>query len=144
MLLIAGYILTAIFCSRSDAVSKGLYEFILMNSERLQNGETLTYLGSPINTETQLVRYRYCFSYFIATSTRSSGLYIVRSRAALTGRIISILITLTVGWWGIPWGPIMTVKCIYSDTAKNGDPADTVGGILRYLTDGTSFSYSDR
>lgn len=132
-ILIAGYIIAAVFYSRSDSVSKDLYEFISMNSERLQNGETLDYLGSPINKETRLVRYRYCFSYIIATSTRNSGLYIIGSRQALTGRIICILISFLVGWLGFPWGIIRTVQCIFVDTAKNGDLADTVGGILKGL-----------
>lgn len=143
IILAAGYIMAALISNESDSVSQGLFEFIAMNCERLQSGETLEYLGSPINMGTRLVRYRYCFSYFIATSTRSSGLYIIGSRKALGARIVCILTTFFAGWWGIPWGPIKSVQCLFADIAKNGDLADTVGGILKSLNADTSSVFSD-
>lgn len=140
---IAGYVMAAVLGSKGDSASKELLVFILANSERLQNGETLYYLGSPINMETRLVRYRYCFSYIIATSTRSSGLYILGSRQALRGRLMCIFSTLFAGWWGFPWGPVKTVQSIFVDTVKDGDLSDTVSGFLKRLTANTEAIFSN-
>ncbi len=136
-LIISGYILVAVIGTKGDSASKALIGFILENGERLQNGETLDYLGSPINTATRLVRYRYSYSYIIATSTNSSGFYILGSRQALNVRIMCIFSTLFVGWWGFPWGSIKTVQSIFVNTASGGDLSDTVGGFLRRFTDDT-------
>lgn len=142
-LIIAGFIMAAILGVKGDSASKELLGFILANSERLQNGETLDYLGSPINTETRLVRYRYCFSYIIATSTRSSGLYILGSRQALKWRLMCIFSTLFAGWWGFPWGPVKTVQSIFADTVSGGDLSDTVSGFLKSLTSDTEPVFSN-
>lgn len=142
-LIISGYIMVLILGMKGDAASKELLGFILTNSERLQNGETLDYLGSPINTETRLVRYRYSFSYVIATSTRSSGLCILGSRQARSCRILCILSTLFAGWWGIPWGPVKTIQSVFVDTASGGDLSDTVSGFLRQLTADTEPIFSN-
>lgn len=142
-LVITGFIMVAILGVKGDTASKELIGFILLNSERLQNGETLDYLGSPINTETRLVRYRYCFSYIIATSTRSSGLYILGSRQALKWRLMCIFSTLFAGWWGFPWGPVKTVQSIFADTVSGGDLSDTVSGFLKSLTSDTEPVFSN-
>lgn len=142
-LIIAGFIMAAILGVKGDSASKELLGFILANSERLQNGETLDYLGSPINTETRLVRYRYSFSYIIATSTRSSGLCILGSRQALRCRLMCIFSTLFAGWWGFPWGPVKTVQSIFADTVSGGDLSDTVSGFLMRLTADTEPIFSN-
>ena len=54
-LIISGYILVAVIGTKGDSASKALIGFILENGERLQNGETLDYLGSPINTDRKSV-----------------------------------------------------------------------------------------
>ena len=131
-LIIAGFIMAAILGVKGDSASKELLGFILANSERLQNGETLDYLG-----------YRYSFSYIIATSTRSSGLCILGSRQALRCRLMCIFSTLFAGWWGFPWGPVKTVQSIFADTVSGGDLSDTVSGFLMRLTADTEPIFSN-
>ena len=132
--VIAGFVMVAIIGTSGDNASKELLGFILANSERLQNGETIDYHGSPINTETRLVRYRYSFSYLIATSTRSSGLCVLGSRQAMKTRLMCVFSTLFAGWWGFPWGPIKTVQSIF---------VDTVSGFLMRLTADTEPIFSN-
>lgn len=142
-LIIAGFIMAAILGVKGDSASKELLGFILANCERLRNGETIDYHGSPINTETRLVRYRYSFSYLIATSTRSSGLCVLGSRQAMKTRLMCVFSTLFAGWWGFPWGPIKTVQSIFVDTVSGGELSDTVSGFLLRLTADTEPIFSN-
>jgi hypothetical protein len=73
--------------------------------------------ASQIQLELQrgakFVVYSYCISLILVTFRRPSEIYFL---PAGTGRIrkglSSSLITLLLGWWGIPWGPVYSVKSL--------------------------------
>jgi hypothetical protein len=73
--------------------------------------------ASQIQLELQrgakFVVYSYCISLILITFRRPSEIYFL---PAGTGRIrkglSSSLITLLLGWWGIPWGPVYSVKSL--------------------------------
>src|SRR5437588_10947549 len=67
-----------------------------------------------INFELQrgakFVIYTYCVSILVMTFKRGSPVHFVRSgESAVTKGLPYSLISLLLGWWGIPWGPIWTV-----------------------------------
>ncbi len=61
----------------------------------------------------KFVSYQYCISLLFVTFKRNSDIYFVRSyeKAAAKGLGFTAL-SLLMGWWGIPWGPIHTISCI--------------------------------
>jgi len=79
-----------------------------------------------INTELQaggkFVLYRYTISLLVVTLRRSSDVYFVRSneRAAVKGLPYTML-TLIMGWWGIPWGPIYTIGSLATNMGGGKD-----------------------
>ena len=79
-----------------------------------------------INTELQsggkFVVYRYCISLVVITLRRSSDVYFIRSneKASIKGMGYTLL-TLVMGWWGIPWGPIYTVGSLATNLAGGKD-----------------------
>ena len=45
----------------------------------------------------------------------SKPVFIPRGKGTLGPAIPYILISLLFGWWGIPWGPIFTIKSLYTN-----------------------------
>ena len=62
----------------------------------------------------KFVMYQYCISILILTFKRSSNVYFIRheENAILKGLPFTLL-TLLLGWWGIPWGPIYTIQSVW-------------------------------
>jgi hypothetical protein len=62
-----------------------------------------------VNFEVQrggkFVLYSYCVSLLIVTFKRPSEIYFIRSGESAIGRAMPwTLLTILLGWWGIPWG----------------------------------------
>lgn len=64
----------------------------------------------------KFVVYHYSISIIVMTFRRSSDIYFVKAgeNATLKG-IPYTLISLFLGWWGIPWGPIYTIGSLYTN-----------------------------
>jgi hypothetical protein len=58
----------------------------------------------------RFVIYQYCMSVVIMTFKRPSDIYFIPSgeNAIKKGLGFSV-ISLLLGWWGVPWGPIYTI-----------------------------------
>ncbi len=61
----------------------------------------------------KFVVYQYCVSLLVVSLYRSSEVHFIRSNesAVLHGMKYTLL-SLALGWWGIPFGPIFTVAAI--------------------------------
>lgn len=58
----------------------------------------------------KFVIYQYCISIIIVTLKRSSNIYLVRAGESAVSKGLGFsFISLLLGWWGIPWGPIYTI-----------------------------------
>lgn len=137
VLLAAGPVIAVGFDKRQNENNRKLIGFIAQNYEALAGGATLDYNGTPMTAQSRLTRYRYCYSYIIMTSSRSSGFYLADGTAndeeAKNAKLTCQLITALSGWWGIPWGIIYSVQYLVSNAAKNGTNDETVGGIMQKL-----------
>jgi hypothetical protein len=61
----------------------------------------------------KLVCYHYCVSIVVMTFRRASdAYYIPAGENAVAKGLPWTLLTLVLGWWGIPWGPIFTVQSL--------------------------------
>ena len=61
----------------------------------------------------KIVCYHYCVSLLVITLRRSSdAYYIPAGESAVSKGLPWTLLTLVMGWWGIPWGPIFTVQSL--------------------------------
>ena len=61
----------------------------------------------------KLVCYHYCVSIVVMTFRRASdAYYIPAGETAVAKGLPWTLLTLVLGWWGIPWGPIFTVQSL--------------------------------
>jgi len=61
----------------------------------------------------KFVLYYYCVSIIVMTFRRSSGIYLIRAgESAVAKGLPWTLLTLLLGWWGVPWGPIYSIQSL--------------------------------
>jgi hypothetical protein len=82
---------------------------------RIQGLEGMS--ASEIQLELQrgakFVVYTYCVSLILVTIRRPSEIYFLRPGSSRVRQgLASSVVTLLLGWWGIPWGPIYSVKAL--------------------------------
>jgi hypothetical protein len=91
-------------------------DWLSKNAERVLH-KGAEYRGAIITGESVLTKYETALSFLVVSLRVPSRYYIVNAE---TGRGVAAFYTtlsLLFGWWGIPWGPIYTVRSIVS----NGD-----------------------
>jgi hypothetical protein len=82
----------------------------VIGTEGLTNDE----IHKAVERGAKFVAFQYCVSAILTTYKRSSSIYFVRpGHAALVPRIGYSLLSLFLGWWGVPWGPIYTVQVLW-------------------------------
>ena len=87
--------------------------------------------ADEINFELQrgarFVIFQYCISIVIMTFKRPSNIYFIKSGEGTVGKSIGFtLISLVLGWWGIPWGPIYTIGSVYTNVRGGKDVTQEV------------------
>ena len=71
-------------------------------------------LQQEIQQGGKFVMYQYCISLLVITFKRSSDIYFIsHEQNALIKGLSFTLLSLLLGWWGIPWGPIYTIQSIW-------------------------------
>jgi hypothetical protein len=77
----------------------------------------------------KFVVFQYCISLLVVTIKRVSPVYFIRAgeNGILQGMKYS-LISLLLGWWGFPWGPVFTVGSLFNNS-KGG--INVTGEVVR-------------
>lgn len=70
----------------------------------------------------RLVLYQWCLSIVVLTFKRPSEIYFLRpgENAVVCGLHCSF-VTLFLGWWGFPWGPIYTIQSLWVNMTGGKD-----------------------
>ena len=91
-------------------------------------GLTNEQVNDEIGRGGRFVMYQYCISVLVMTFKRPSDIYFMKAGEGSMGKGIGFsLLTLLLGWWGIPWGPIWTIGTV----AKNlGGGTDVTAHVL--------------
>lgn len=70
----------------------------------------------------KFVHFQYCISILVMTFRRSSDVYFIKAGESTLGYSIQYtLISLLLGWWGIPWGPIYTIGSLFTNLSGGKD-----------------------
>jgi phosphatidylglycerol:prolipoprotein diacylglycerol transferase len=70
----------------------------------------------------KFVVFQYCISIGIKTFKRSSDIFVIRAgESAVGGSLPFTLVSLFLGWWGLPWGPIYTVSSVVTNLRGGKD-----------------------
>jgi hypothetical protein len=96
--------------------------------EGMKHGE----LDLEIQRGGKFVLFQYCFSVVVMTFKRPSDIYFVRSGESPHVKGLPFtLLSLVVGWWGIPWGPIYTIQSVYNNSRGGKDVTQAIVNSLR-------------
>jgi len=93
---------------------------------------------SELNFELQrggkFVTYYYCISIIVMTFRRGSDIYFIKTGESPVSKGLPwTLISLLLGWWGIPWGPIWTIQSL-AVNFRGGK--DVTGAVVNALSGG--------
>jgi len=62
------------------------------------------------------VQFDYCVSIIIYSFKKPSDVYLIRGyESRVLKGLKYTLFTAIAGWWGIPWGPIFTIQCLFTN-----------------------------
>jgi len=80
----------------------------------------------------KFVVYPYVISILIMTFKRSSNIYFIKAdESAVIKGLPFTLLSLIVGWWGIPWGIIYTIQALIDNLRGGRDVTAEVLSSLR-------------
>ncbi|MEI6313180.1 MAG: hypothetical protein WCP57_13040 [Bacteroidota bacterium] len=70
----------------------------------------------------KFVTFNYCISIIVMTFRRSSDVYFIKAgESTFKYSIPYTLLTLVLGWWGIPWGPIFSIGALFTNITGGKD-----------------------
>ena len=96
-------------------------------------------LQAEIQQGAKFVMYQYCISILVITFKRFSNIYFIRheQNAAVKGLPFTLL-SLVLGWWGIPWGPIYTIQSLWVNLKGGKDVTQEVLASMSSATQKTA------
>ena len=85
-------------------------------------GLTTEQINQELSHGGKFVMYQYTISAIVMTYKRSSDIYFIRANE--NGIIVGLpftLMSVVLGWWGLPWGPIHTIASLYHNLSGGTD-----------------------
>jgi hypothetical protein len=90
-------------------------------------GMTGQQVADEIQRGGKFVMYQYCISILVMTFRRPSDVYFIRSNeSAVSKGLLFSAISLFLGWWGFPWGPIYTIGSFITNFGGGKDVTQNV------------------
>jgi hypothetical protein len=97
-------------------------------------GMSVNQLYNEVSIGGRIVIYGYCISIIVLTFRLvSSPYYIKPGEKASKYRGKYSLLSLLMGWWGLPWGPIYTLEMLKINSNKQGGATDVTEDVLLKL-----------
>jgi hypothetical protein len=95
------------------------------------NGLSPEQFNQEIARGGRLVMYQYTISLIVVTLQRSSDIHFIpaHENGVATGLPYTVL-SLILGWWGLPWGPIRTIKSIACNLSGGRDITQELMGLM--------------
>jgi hypothetical protein len=105
-------------------------------------GMTVAEVQEEVNRGGKFVLYTYCFSIIVMSFKRPSSIYFIKNdeNAFVKGLPFSLL-SFVFGWWGIPWGIIYTLGCLFSNIGGGKNVTNEVMQSLQQSTGGHVFEF---
>lgn len=100
---------------------------------KLPHPLTLEQLKTEISNGYRFVAFQYCFSPIFATYYPFSPAFFIKDKKEVRPHIIKYnCVSAIFGWWGIPYGPYQTIRCIQFNL-KGG--LDVTEEIMKNITE---------
>jgi len=133
---IAGVLISFVFTSvyvfniEQEKRKQEFTDWLLQNKEKLKTNPTspLQWNGSVISHSFPMTQYQMTLFFLFMTSRYRSGFIFQDNPKKTKTALASSLLTLLVGWWGIPFGPICSIQTFYRNA--RGGCQSTVGASI--------------
>ena len=88
-------------------------------------------LNQELQRGGKFVVFEYCISVLILSFKRSSKIYFLRADENAFGKSVPYtLLSLVLGWWGIPWGPIWTISTMVTNLSGGRNVTNEVIAVM--------------
>jgi hypothetical protein len=85
-------------------------------------GMTVQQVQDAVSRGARFVIYQYCFSILVMSFKRGSDIHFVpQGTSAAKKGLPYVGMSLVVGWWGFPWGPIWTLSTVFKNLGGGVD-----------------------
>ena len=106
------------------------------------NGMTIAQIQNEVYSGGKFLQFSFCVSLIVVSFRRSSAVYFIKEgESAFVKGLPFSFISLLFGWWGIPWGIIYTIGCLYTNTGGGKDLTDQMMKTLHHHTNGHVFDF---
>lgn len=104
-----------------------------MAIQGLPENITASELYAQVGRGGRFVVFQYCISVLVMTFKRSSDVfYLAPGQSGVRSGLPYTLLSLVVGWWGIPWGFIYTPMVLFTNLTGGKDvTAEVLAALLR-------------
>lgn len=93
---------------------------------------TAEQLQAEVQRGGKFVVYQYCISILITSFKRNSHIYFIPAKQTAPKRSLAFIgISLLVGWWSLPWGPILTWRTVAANMRGGIDVTQHVATNLQ-------------
>jgi hypothetical protein len=80
----------------------------------------------------RFVFFELCISFLLVTWRRPSDIFLLRAgERGLARGLPYTLLTLLLGWWGIPWGLVYTPQVLLTNLGGGRDVTEAARALLR-------------
>ena len=108
-------------------------------------GLSVSDVQDEVNQGGKFVVYRYCISVIVLSFRRSSNIYFIkRDQSRITKGLPFTLLSLILGWWGIPWGIIYTIGSVATNFGGGKDVTDEIMRYFHSQTGGPVFDFEKK
>lgn len=108
---------------RSRAFSAWLAE----NAAAIVAG-TARYGGVAVTRDTPVRTHTAVVSLLVVSLKLPTRPFVTGAESSLAAGLVCTLTSLLLGWWGIPWGPIWTLQCVFRNVS--GGEKRTLGSLV--------------
>jgi hypothetical protein len=115
------------FLRYEERLRDELLAFLAANQAAIRAG-TAVYRNQPISYATRLRTCDVVLSFLLASFKIPIQRLVSDTGSDRGLRLGSGLVTFVFGWWGIPWGPIWTVKALAKNMRSSSDVS--IGDVL--------------
>ncbi len=105
-------------------------------------GMTVAEIQDEVANGGKFVQYTCCISVIVVTFRQPSAIYFIkRNQSAFVKGLPFTIISFLFGWWGIPWGIIYTLGCLYTNAGGGKNVTDEQMRTLHRQTHGHVFEF---
>jgi len=98
-------------------------------------------LAAEVSQGGKFVMFQYCFSVVLMSFKRRSDIYFVKStESAALKSLKYTLLSVLLGWWGLPWGIIFTFQTLATNLGGGKDVTQPVLATLNAAAAGQAIA----